>query len=81
MNNLLNFFIKHVSWFVFMFYVITSCVLLFRNNPYQQSVYLTSANSVASTVLEGYSAVTSYFNLKKSTRNCSSAMLPSRWRW
>ena len=64
MNNLLNFFIKHVSWFVFMFYVITSCVLLFRNNPYQQSVYLTSANSVASTVLEGYSAVTSYFNLK-----------------
>jgi len=34
MNNLLNFLIKHVSWFVFMFYVITSCVLLFRNNPY-----------------------------------------------
>ncbi len=64
MNNLLNFLIKHVSWFVFMFYVITSCVLLFRNNPYQQSVYLTSANAVASTVLEGYSSVTSYFNLK-----------------
>ena len=50
MNNLLNFFVKHSSWFVFIIYVIASCVLLFRDNPYQQSVYLTSANALSATV-------------------------------
>lgn len=65
MNNLLNFLIKNSSWFVFIFYVIASCVLLFRNNPYQQSVYLTSANSATATVLKGYSNVTGYFGLRQ----------------
>ena len=64
MNNLLNFFVKHSSWFVFIIYVIASCVLLFRDNPYQQSVYLTSANSLSATVYEGMSTVTDYFHLK-----------------
>ena len=64
MNNLLNFFVKHSSWFIFIIYVVLSCVMLFRDNPYQQSVYLTSANSVTATVYEGMSAVTSYFHLK-----------------
>ena len=64
MNNLLQFFVKHSAWFVFTFYVVLSCVLLFKNNPYQQSVYLTSANSVSATVYEGMSTVTSYLNLK-----------------
>ena len=64
MNNLLNFFVKHSSWFVFIIYVIASCVLLFRDNPYQQSVYLTSANALSATVYEGMSTVTDYFHLK-----------------
>ncbi len=64
MRNLLDFFIKHSVWFVFTFFVILSCILLFKNNPYQQSVYLTSANSVSSTVYEGMSNVTSYFYLR-----------------
>jgi len=64
MNNLITFFIKHSSWFVFLLLTIASCVLLFKNNPYQQSVYLTSANSASATVYEGISAVTSYFHLK-----------------
>lgn len=38
--------------------------MLFHNNPYQQSVYLTSANGVSATVYEGLSSVTSYFHLK-----------------
>ena len=46
MKNLLDFFVKHSSWLVFTVYVVMSCVLLFRDNPYQQSVYLTSANGV-----------------------------------
>lgn len=64
MNNLLNFFVKHSAWFVFMVYMILSLVLIFRDNPYQQSVYLTSANSVTATTYEALSAVTGYFHLK-----------------
>lgn len=64
MKNLLDFFIKHSSWFVLILYVIVSCALLFRNNPYQQSVYLTSANAVCATVYEGISSITGYFHLK-----------------
>ena len=37
--------------------------MLFNSNPYQQSVYLTSANSVCATVYDYTSKVTSYFNL------------------
>ena len=41
MNNLLNFFVKHSAWFIFAVYVILSLVLLFKDIPYQQRVYLT----------------------------------------
>ena len=64
MNNLLNFFIKHSAWFIFAIYVILSLVLLFRDNPYQQSVYLTSANSVSAAVYKAFNGVTSYFHLR-----------------
>ncbi|MCQ2289805.1 MAG: rod shape-determining protein MreC [Muribaculaceae bacterium] len=64
MNNLLQFLVKHVPWFVFIIYVVISCILLFRSNPYQQSVYLSSANGISSTVYEGYSGISSYFGLK-----------------
>ena len=64
MNNLLKFFLRHSSWFVFIFYVVINCVLLFQTNPYQQSVYLTSANAVSSAVYNGISSISSYFNLK-----------------
>ena len=64
MNNLLNFFAKHSAWLVFTLYAVLSCVLLFRNNPYQQSVYLTSANSATSAVYGMLYTVSSYFHLK-----------------
>ena len=64
MNNLLNFFVKHSAWFIFAIYVILSLVLLFMDNPYQQSVYLTSANSVSAAVYKAFSNVTSYFHLR-----------------
>lgn len=47
-----------------MVYIIISCVLLFSRNAYQQSVYLTSANDVSSTVNIVTSHVTGYFHLK-----------------
>ncbi|MGM9802868.1 MAG: rod shape-determining protein MreC [Muribaculaceae bacterium] len=64
MKELLNFLIKHSQWLVFIFYVFISCYLLFHNNPYQQHVYLTSANAVSASVYQGMSTVTSYFNLR-----------------
>lgn len=64
MNNLLNFLVKHFPWFFFALYVVLSLAMLFNNNPYQQSVYLTSANAVSATVYEGMSSVTGYVHLK-----------------
>lgn len=63
MRNLLLFLFRCRPWILFAAYVIISCVMLFSSNPYQQSVYLTSANSVSSTLYSGASKVTSYFNL------------------
>lgn len=65
MNNLINFFIKNSSWFIFAFYVILSLALLFRSNPYQQSVYLTSANGTVATISKGINGASSYFHLKE----------------
>lgn len=64
MHNLITFLIRHSSWFVFLFYVVVSCLLLFQNNPYQQYVYLTSANKVSASVYKGVGSITSYFNLR-----------------
>lgn len=64
MRNLLNFLIRYSAWFVFLFYVVVSCILLFKSNPYQHHVYLTSANTVASSVYEVSNQFTGYFNLR-----------------
>lgn len=65
MRNLLNFIIRYSTWFVFAFYVLLSCILLFSNPGYRQAVYLTSANAVSSTFYSGVSSVTGYFGLRK----------------
>lgn len=64
MRNLLNFLVKYNYWFLFVFLEVTSFVLLFRFNHYQQSVYFTSANSVAGRVYEISGGISSYFHLK-----------------
>lgn len=64
MRNLLNFLIRYSSWFVFAFYVIVSCGLLFNRNPYQHHVFLTSAGAVASGLHDVSSNITGYFSLR-----------------
>jgi rod shape-determining protein mreC len=64
MHNLLLFFLKWRPWMLFCIYVVISCILLFNNNPYQHSVYLTSANALTTSVYEMAYNVTSYFNLR-----------------
>lgn len=69
MRNLINFLLRHSSWIVLAIYVAISCVLLFGRNPYQRSIYLSSANQVASAVYDLQSEVTSYFGLREVNRN------------
>ncbi len=64
MNELLKFFVKYSSWFLFMIYVAAGCALLFSSNPFQHHVYLTSANVVSSEVYRGANSITSYFSLR-----------------
>ncbi len=64
MNNLLYFFIKSRPWILLVVYVLMSCVLLFNGNPYQHSIYLTSANAVSSSIYGMSTGITGYFNLR-----------------
>lgn len=63
MNELFSFLVRNSKWLVFAFLVSVSCMLLFRNDPYRQHVYLTSAGRMASTAYKSANNVTSYFNL------------------
>ncbi len=64
MRNLLNFLFKYNYWVLFIILEVTSFVLLFRFNHYQESVYFTSANAMAGKIYEVSGNVTSYFHLK-----------------
>ena len=64
MREILDFFVRNSKWLVFVFWMTAGCFLLFTRNPYQQSVYLTSAGRVAGTVYDATGQVTSYFNLR-----------------
>lgn len=64
MSELLKFFVKYSSWFLFAAYLVAGCALLFSRNPYQHHVYLSSANSIASAVYKTTNNVTSYFSLR-----------------
>ncbi len=64
MRQLVEFFVRHGAWFTFLLLAGVSCVMLFRSNPYQQSVYMTSAGAVSSSVYNAASGVTGYFNLR-----------------
>ncbi|MBD5212189.1 MAG: rod shape-determining protein MreC [Bacteroidales bacterium] len=80
MRTLLNFIIRYSSWFVYAFYIVLSCVLLFNNNPYQQSVYLTSANSISTSIYGVTSDITSYIALRKTNEElqANNALLEKR---
>ena len=69
MRELLNFFIRNSKWFIFAIYVIASIILLVRNNPAHQSIYLTSANSISSTVYDWSSNISGYLNLRENNEN------------
>lgn len=55
---------RHGAWFTFLLLAGISCVMLFRGNPYQQAVYMTSAGAVSSSVYNAANSVTGYFHLR-----------------
>lgn len=65
MHNLLHLIIKYSAWIVFIIYVAISCSLLVNDNPYQHSLFLTSANSLSAGIYKGANNVSSYFNLRE----------------
>lgn len=64
MRQLVDFFVRHGAWFVFILLAGVSCAMLFRSNPYQQAVYMTSAGAVSSSVYRAANSVTGYFDLR-----------------
>lgn len=64
MRQLIEFFVRHGAWFTFLLLAGISRVMLFRGNPYQQAVYMTSAGAVSSGVYGVANSVTSYFHLR-----------------
>ncbi len=63
LSELLKFFVKYSSWFLFALYLVAGFALLFSRNPFQHHVFLSSANIIASGVYNTTHNVTSYFSL------------------
>lgn len=65
MRNLLNFFAKNSPFFLWLFLVIISIVLLCQNNPYHRSIWFGSANALVGNVYDFQSNVTGYIGLRE----------------
>lgn len=64
MRNLFEFLLKRSAWIVFLIYVVLCFVLLFNNNPYQRSRYLSSSNALVSGLNSATTSMTGYFGLR-----------------
>ena len=65
MRRLIEFIIAHSSIFVFVIYVTISIILLLRFNPYQESIFFNSANSVAGKYYSAINNVSGYVGLRE----------------
>jgi rod shape-determining protein MreC len=64
MQNLINFLIRYNSWLFFVILEIVCLILVFTFNPYQESIYISSANKVSGQLYTGMSQFSGYFNLR-----------------
>lgn len=69
MRKLISFLINHSPIFVYSFYLVICFVLLFKFNPYQQSVFFSSANEMAGRFYIMTSGITGYFGLQEINRD------------
>ncbi len=63
MQQLLDNIKNHLHWVVFLLLEVVSLVLLFRFNPYQQSLWFSKASQIAAVAAEQEHRLTSYLNL------------------
>lgn len=68
MRNLFNFIIRNSHWLLAFLLIVFSFYLVFAHNPYQRSVYLTSANSVTGWFYTVSNNVTSFIHLRKNNQ-------------
>ncbi len=68
MKNLISFILRHSSWLVAILLVAFSFYLVFTQNAYQRSVYLTSANNVSGWFSETSDKLTIFFNLNRTNK-------------
>lgn len=68
MRQLLDNLKRHLHWVVFLLLEVVSLVLLFRFNPYQESVWFSRANQVSASINEVKHQLTAYLNLRQENR-------------
>lgn len=65
MRNLLNFIVRNSSWLLAIMLIAFSFYLIFTQNSYQRSVYLTSANRLTGELYRVTDNISSLFHMKK----------------
>ncbi|MDR1499923.1 MAG: rod shape-determining protein MreC [Tannerellaceae bacterium] len=68
MHRLVDFLIAKRHWFLFLFLEFISFALIYRNNAYQQSIMLSTANTVTANIISLTGYATSYVNLRDKNR-------------
>ena len=68
MRNLINFILRNSHWMLGVLLIAFSFYLVFANNSYQRSVYLTSANNVMGWIYNASNNVISFVHLRKSNQ-------------
>ncbi|WP_217606661.1 rod shape-determining protein MreC [Chitinophaga sp. GbtcB8] len=64
MRNLIIFLRRYFNFFLFLLLEVICIVLVFRNNNFQKTAYLNSANNVSGKLYDRYNNVQYYFHLK-----------------
>lgn len=64
MRNLIIFLRRYFNFFLFLLLEVICIVLVFRNNDFQKTAYLNSANNVSARLYNRYNNVQYYFHLK-----------------
>ena len=68
MQNLINFIIKNIHWFFFLFLIFISSILMVNNNEYQQSKYLSLENEIVGNVYAVTDNIRSYIGLRSTNQ-------------
>jgi rod shape-determining protein MreC len=80
MRNLIDFLIRNVHWWLFVLLMFVSSVLIVRDNAYQRSIYLSSANEICGGIYSLSASLTSYIGLQKANEALLNRMVEMETR-